>query len=530
MRRPFTAAVVLAGLLAAQLGCGKKPKPDAGQDAADATPAPAPTPAPKPRPNDGPADPGGLLPGVHTPTTDGMTPQPDPKPQPEPKQPEKKEPEKKATEPQQPEKKEPGVPMVVQPAADPKLPPPPKEAKKEEPPKDPSMGTPVKEPEWPREIDGRDAKSYLKDVYDPDPSIRVIALRTLPNFGPPVRKVSLDTKDKVTCGKALVSRMDPRQERDPGVRLAAYAAASAIGLEDEKDITEAIRLLAITVDQGYPGGQSRLQALQTLATIGPKADSAVATIVTPNVYTDPSFETRRSLAATLGQIGIDEKTGPNVRAINCLCSQLIKDDSAAVRLEAMQALVVLGPPVVKGTAPDPKTLGKTIDVYATDAKATEPFVKLIKARLAPSPKKGGEAPPTGLVEPNRQVEIWARVALMRFEPAEINAENLDGIAKYIHGTDYGAKIQALAALGMLGDVGARRIDDVVKALAADDPTVVYGAVSALASMGPAGKPAIPELEKLKARGKTEDEKKYYKILSDEAIKAIKESDKPKDKK
>jgi HEAT repeat protein len=527
MRRPPTAVVVLlTGLLVtlAPLGCGRKAKSDR-QDAAEAAPdasRPPVTPKPNPQPNDGNPPPGGDM-VVPSPLGDGMIP-PVPMPGMNPPPPVPMNPPPK--DPVVPPKDPVTPPVGVQPVKDPMLPPPPKEPKKDDP--APMMGSLPKEPEWPREIDGRDAKAYVKDIYDPDPSIRVIALRTLPNFGPTVKKAT--TPDgKTTIGKALVSRMNHLVEKDPGVRLAAYAAASAIGFEDEGDIKEAIRLLAITVDQSLPGSQSRLQAIQTLATIGPKAEFAVPQIVGQNVASDPSFETRRSLASTLGLIGADEKTGPNVRALHCLTTYLIKDESAAVRLEAMQALVVLGPPVHKVPVPDPKTPGKTIDVFATDAKAAEPFVKLLKARLVPL-KKTVESNATGLVEPNRQVEIWARVAVMRFDAAEINAENLDGIAKYVHGSDYGAKIQALAALGMLGETGARRIDEVVKALASDDASVVFSAVSALVSMGPAAKPAIPELEKLKARGKTEDEKKYFKMLSDESIKAIKDSDKPRDKK
>src|SRR5439155_7177397 len=117
--------------------------------------------------------------------------------------------------------------------------------------KDPMMGS---VPTWPTEIAGRDAKAYVKDLFDLDPSVREIALRVLPNFGPPVKKAT--TPDgKITISKALLARMNPALERDPGVRLAAYVAASLIGFEDEADIKEAIRLLAITVDQAPRGSQ-----------------------------------------------------------------------------------------------------------------------------------------------------------------------------------------------------------------------------------------------------------------------------------
>lgn len=537
MRRAIpTFRLLLASLFAAALlaGCSKKPKP-AEDDSADATPEPIRTSVQTQQPQGDGSAPGGFGTFIPVmPNGDGMNPPVEPMPTPMPMPSEQNpmpNPMPKPVVPVPPDPKEPPKvgpmlpPPVVQP--NPALPAPPpmsKESDKKDPPM--PMGSLPKEPEWPREIDGRDAKSYVKDIFDPDPSIRVIALRTLPGFGPTV-KTATTPDGKITIGKALLSRMNHLIEKDPGVRLASYAAASEIGFEKEDDIKEAIRLLAITVDQGAAGGQSRIQALQTLATLGPKAEAAIPYIIGQNVASDPSFETRRSLAATLGLIAYNEKTGPHPKALHCLTAYLIKDESVAVRLEAMQALVVLGPPIHKINVPDSKNPGKLIEVPATDAKTAEPFVRLIKMRLAPAKK--GENSATGLVEVNRQVEIWARVALMRFDEKEIN-ENLDAITKYIHGSDRGGKIQALAALGMLGPVGARRIDDVVKALESDDPEVVFAAVSALVGMGPLAKPAIQFVEMLKGRGKTADEKKFYNALAEEAIKAIKESDKPPEKK
>jgi HEAT repeat protein len=421
--------------------------------------------------------------------------------------------------PGKPEKKEPSGPdaPVLQPAPkDPPLPPAPgKEPDKKDP-----MGS---APTWPTEIGGRDAKAYVKDLFDPDPAIREIALKTLPNFGPAVREAT--TPDgKTPIGKALLARMDPALERDPGVRLAAYTAASLIGFKDEKDVKEATRLLAVTVDAGPPGSQVRLQAIQTLGTLGPKAEFVVEKVATERVASsefEPSYEIRRSLAATLAQIGLDEKTGPNVKALHCLTTFLIKDRSAVVRLEAMQALVALGPPVHKIPVLDPKDPAKKIDQPVTDKALAEPYAKAIKARLAPV-KKTDPPTPTGLVESSAQVEIWTRVALMRFDSTEINPENLDGISKYVSGSDYGAKIQALAALGILGEIGARRLDKVVEALSSEDPSVVYAALTALVMMGPAAKPAIPEIEKLKTRGKDEKENKEWRALAEAAIQAIKD--------
>jgi HEAT repeat protein len=500
MRRTIIAVLTLAAVifLLGPIGCGRKAKTEA-EESAGAAPAPNPArkPADKTNPPEQPIG-GEWIPfsGVPPydpnrtdPMAEPMTVQP---PQPTPMLPRDVKP------------KDPGpgvIPAVRMPGVPPK-----------DPPKDPpsSVGSLPKEPEWPKEIGGKGANAYIKDLFDLDPAIREVALRTLPGFGPPVRKATAPD-GKMTLGKALLIRMDPGKEFDPGVRVAAYACAAAIGFEEEKDEKEAIRLLGIAVDRGAIGGQTRLQAIQTLATFGPKAEAAIPSMIGQHVVQDPSHETRRSLAAALGQIAYDEKTGPNPKALECLTKYLISDASMAVRLEAMQALVVLGPPIHKIKLPDPQNPARTIDQPVPDPKAAKVYLDRIKARLAPQPKPS-EGNVTGLVEPNRQVEIWGRVVLIRFDPAtEITPENLDGIARYISGSDYGAKIQALAALGVLGEIGSRRIDEVVKVLTSDDLSLVSTAVAALVSMGPAAKPAIPDLEKLE---------KKFEQMRDERVKKL----------
>src|SRR5262249_10354891 len=162
--------------------------------------------------------------------------------------------------------KDPNPMTGVPPQQNPMPPPPAKD------PPSPPVGVPPKEPEWPKEIGGRGAPASVKGPLDTAPAAPGSAPKTLPQPGPPVPHAT--TPDgKMTMGKALLARMDPQRERDPGVRVAAYVCAAAVGFEDDADQKEAIRLLSIAVDQGALGGQTRLQAIQTLATFGPKAES-----------------------------------------------------------------------------------------------------------------------------------------------------------------------------------------------------------------------------------------------------------------
>lgn len=530
---PLFAVIIFALAVCIPVGCGKKAAPaPAGDDAAAAPPAPTPTPKPvppDPRPDDGitplfpfgkhPTDPAAGKGNEPAPKVDVPTPVPDPVPPP-----------KVVPDPNPQGKKDPPkdpVPPPVPPPVDPKLPPPKVDDKdKKEPMK---QGSAIV---WPTEIGGKDAKAYLKDLSDPDPAVRVIALQTLPLFGPAAKKTT--TPDgKLTYGKAVLVRMSGETESDPWVRLEAFKLVLLNGFEDEADMRAAVLLLGKIAD-GNPS--LRLQAIKALAVFGPRGEPAVPFIVGGQCVNDPSYETRRALAETLGIIGTDEKTGPSPKALACLVNVLIHDKSAAVRLDAMQALVLLGPPNHKTMVPDPKDRTKMVEVHVPDQAAAKKYLDAVKRRLAPYAPKPGEPKTndTGVAESNKQVEIWARVVLMRFDPAdEVNKENLDAITKYLKGTDYAAKVQALFVLGLLGEYGARRIDDVIRELADDDPYIVYAALTALAKMGEKAKPAIPDIEKLRDRGKTEEEKKYYVMIADEAIKVIKDPPKapdPKEKK
>lgn len=363
-------------------------------------------------------------------------------------------------------------------------------------------GPKPKEFEWPKEIDGKDLPAWVKDAADPDPAIREAALQTIPNFGPPARKGP--------ASKAILTRMDGAKEKDPGVRIAAYATAATLGFEDDLDTKEAIRLLIAGVEGGVSGGLTRLHGVQALGAFGAKAESALKAVVSQPVLTDASYETRRCVANTIGKIGISEASGPSATALNVLSTTLLTDPSVAVRMEAAMAMVFLGPPW------QPRPAGSK-GAPQVDEKAAAAYVANVKKRLAPAPPKAGEKAGVGLIEKDKQVEIWCRLTLMRFDPKEVNDANLTGIARHIFSGERGPRLQALQALGIIGEAAGPKVDDVVRALLSlDDPAVVVTAINALTAMGAGAKPALPELEKLNKGTKDE----ALKMLTANAIKII----------
>lgn len=511
MRRHVAILVVFASFFVA--GCGEKSKseiPDSHPpEVAEADPAelqrpkPADPAAPKPKSEVKPVAPPAKAPPF------AVYPQPM-VPQPEPKK----------VEPNQP-KLNPNVPVKLPP-------PPPVEQKKPPEPKETVSGS-IKEFEWPTEIYGRTLADYVNDLSDPDPAVRHLALVTIPGFGPHI------VKQNKAATKEILVHMERTKELDPGVRAAAYETAGIIGFESDLDTKEAVRLLFTAADQGtFDGGPGRLHAVQTLGSFGPKASGAIPYLV-GGPSRDRAYETRRAVANALGRIAFDEVQGPSSRAIDCLI-KLLDDHSAPVRLEAAQSLVLLGPPYQprqKGAVPlkDVKGLPPPLDT-----EGIAKYVGTMKKRLAPAkkPQNSREKPsPTGLIEPDMQVEIYIRLAIMRIDLKEmLNEEHLNRLGMYVAGEETGPKLQALAALAMMGDAAAKRLDDVVKVLSHEDPLVVNTAVSTLVAMGTSAKPAIPAIEKLKDREpmakepkERDEEKKYWSDLSNEAIKLIVEAGK-----
>lgn len=348
---------------------------------------------------------------------------------------------------------------------------------------DPGSKQPPKQPEfkWPTEINGKDINAVMKDMEDSDPTVREFAVRTLPMFGPPAQKEK--------ASQLLLKRL--AAEKDPGVRIAVINTVAQIQFEKEADNKEALRLLVDFVSKGQPGSPTRMHAVQAIGMFGPKGSGAI-TVLTGEPLRDPSYEIRRSIAQALGRIGLNETKGPNMRALTALADILAKDVSAAVRLEALQSLVILGPPWEGERQPDGPP-------PAIDTRSAKTIVDFMKARVGdPKSKKPG-------AEKDKQVEIWARLVLMRFDPSEINDDNLDALSNYLTGNDPAAKIQALTAIGLIGELAARKLSDVIRVM--EEENAPFGQVAAcvqvITSFNVAGKPAIPHLVKMRDARKKE---------------------------
>src|SRR5439155_26603207 len=95
-----------------------------------------------------------------------------------------------------------------------------------------------------------------------------------------------------------------------------------------------------------------------------------------------------------------------------------------------------------------------------NAKAAAIIIQSMKYRVGDPHAK----PPTPATEKDKQVEIWARLVLMRFDPKEVNDDNLDAFAKCLTGAEPAVKVQALNAIGIVGELAAKKLTEVVRVL------------------------------------------------------------------
>jgi HEAT repeat protein len=338
--------------------------------------------------------------------------------------------------------------------------------------------------------------------------VRASALRILPLFGPPAQK-----KD---VSKLLIRRIGGHgspPDPDPSVRIVAFNTVGLIQFENKADNDEAVRVLATYIDApvGSSASVYRLAAIQAITLFGPSGERAI-TALTGQALRDPSYETRRNIAAALGQIGFDTTTGPNMKALTALADRLAKDECAAVRLEALQSILLIGPPWAATRKPDDKT------PPPIEPKSAAVIVKYMRARVGDPNAKPKPIPPT---EKDKQVEILARLVLMRFDPKEISDENIDALASFLTGNDVAAKIQAITAFAVVGEMAARKVNDVVRLMEDKESPLplTVASIQALMAMGAGAKPALPNLQKMR------DEKQ--KELKAKELELAKKKDDPK---
>lgn len=363
-------------------------------------------------------------------------------------------------------------------------------AKKEEPKKEPP-----KKGEWPKSVNGRSLGDWMGDFKSPDPAVRDAAIKVMPLFGPEARKAA---------PKELIKLVN---DPDPGVLINAILILGAVGTDNKDELRAAAKAMAAAIAKSGPGSMIRLHAARTLAAMGPDGHDAIPAVV--GIANDPSWETRQAVAAALGRLGApvyDDKPPapgapykvaaikrpPSSAAMKKLVFDLLKDHSAAVRMEAMQSMIVLGPPHTANSAEYPKLVA--------------PYLAEINQRLK--------------LEKDDTVKIWLYVVQMMYDDRAVDGKdgNMRKIAEYLTAKEDVLKVQALGALAVLGPRARPVVADVIQCTRDPDRTVVVSALTTLVTMGGAAKFALDDLRKQQAAATDKDLKQLF----ESAIKIITE--------
>jgi HEAT repeat protein len=320
-----------------------------------------------------------------------------------------------------------------------------------------------KEPsKLPTEIGGKTMDTWMKELHHPsDPAVKQTAIQTIVHFGPPAKKA-------IPTLITLLSDYDATVRGDAATALGLLLAGldpkdKAVG-GDEETLRKGIAALSyhINDDQRYV----RFRVINTVSGFGPLARTLVPNVMTnllSSLRDSSSWEVRKASATALGRVaGGDPKEGPDSRAVKALTETLDKEGCAPVRLEAVNALLVLG--------------------LSTRTAEVDAEKKALMGRFNDSDKV---------------VALSARTLLMLIDEKQLTPVNLDKLAKYLNeDTDLRVRCQAANALGMLGKKAKAKVPDVINAASDKENELSLAAVVALSRMeDPSAVPTLTRLMK-----------------------------------
>ena len=343
---------------------------------------------------------------------------------------------------------------------------------------------PQKPHEWPRVVGEKSIGHYIEQMGSPDPTARWEAIRTLTYFGP------------VAARQASKQLLEAVGDTDPGVRVNAILTLAAVGFDNRNDLPRAAQALRQAIKQTAPGSVIRLYAARCLGAMGPDAHDALDALLI--LTKDPAWETRDAAAEALGRVGTavydatpvpagatPQPKRPVSAAARTRLLDLLKDPSKAVRLEAIQSLLLLGPPPPR----DP-------DLYEKEA---QPFIDEMVKRL----DKGTDKAPG---EKDPSVRLWLHTLLLSYDVRQA-ATAMKELTAAVTAADRTTRVQGLTALTVCGPLSAGALTEVRAALRAAEPDVAKAAVMCLLRMGIEGRKAVGDLQQLAASATDEELKK-----------------------
>jgi len=356
---------------------------------------------------------------------------------------------------------------------------------------------------WPETVGGKSISAVVNDLKSADPTVQEGALRLIQLFGPEVARKS--------AMKAVIPMID---HPDPGIRTNAILLIGSFGFDNPKDFNDSVAKLVALLGKTGPGSILRLHVTRALASLGYEAHAAVPALCA--VADDSSWEVRAAVADALGRLGApvyDQATvldGPTAlkvptlkreasrRAMEKLSFVLLRDPSSAVRMETCQALITLGPPHSADAAQ-----------YQTVSK---PLTDAIAGRLR--------------VEKEPVVKIWLNLLHMMYDE-RVFKPTLDLLVADVNSTDLPIRLQAMAALAVLGPKALPALDAVARALHSGETPAQVAAIQTMMSLGEeSAKSVLPELDRFVAAAAADPKQKDIRAYAEAAAKALRKNKLP----
>jgi HEAT repeat protein len=299
---------------------------------------------------------------------------------------------------------------------------------------------------------GKTLDQWRAEMKGPDASKRNEAMMAVLSFGPKV------------AGKAVPDILQRLQDRDVGTRTNACIALRYVEVEGDQ-ISRVVNALATRISPQYESQASiRYHAAVTLLHYVPHAGPVTSKVLV-GLRDTSSYEMRQVCTSILWRIGVqgtgkEGKDGPDPAIVQGFLDWIRNEYVYQVRLELLQGLGWMGKPADK----------------ALQARLVSDLTTFASSERTP-----------------RTLSIWAYAALVSHGDVAVSKKSLGRIAGYLNYKDISpkshnatdVKIQALLALGALGNRAKNHVPDVLKLLKEEkaNTLIVQAACSALHRMG-----------------------------------------------
>ncbi len=370
------------------------------------------------------------------------------------------------------------------------------------------------ENKWPTVIAGKKLDDWVKDMQNRDPSTREMALRTVVFFGPSSREAA-----SVNLLHALT--LDP----DYGVKITAISMVPQLGFastEYEAGLNYLVSQLKPTIQQNP---LIRNAAITALGNCSSAAKRAIPNLIEFSLSTAVGHEknfwqNRQAAAVALGQIGKNYPPPPKEKKKDAEPGgKEAKGKEAKGKVAKDPPKEAKDPPneVIKELPPDPAAIRGLMKALHDPSHMVKRTALSSMMSLGPPdpPKKDTETEKEKVLQEYRaalrtaymekaqdkSVIIWSHVLYMQSETKQTKLEdpNLKDLDKFLDEKDSGIRLEAIQALGVLGEAArsrAVRLRSIAQGVE-EDPAVINAAIYALAGMKSQKVSTLPVLERLR---------------------------------